>query len=153
MRTKLVAITTLAVAASLMVSVQAHHSNAAFDLGKEITLKGSVTEWFWANPHCILQLDVRDENGQVEHWVTEGSNPPGMTNEGWSKTFLKSGDQVTVTVHPVKNGKPAGRLLQIVLPDGKTLSTFGGAKGAVARAAAGAGAAKVPKVEEVIPAR
>ena len=144
-------ITTLAVATSLIVSVQAHHSNAAFDLGKEITLKGSVTEWFWANPHCILQLDVEDEYGQVvEHWVAEGNNPPNMTNEGWSKRFVKAGDQVTVTVQPARSGQPVGRLLQIVLPDGKALSTFGGAKGAVARAAAG-GAARVPKAEEVVP--
>ena len=145
-------ITTFAVVAGLVASVQAHHSNAAFDLGKEITLKGSVTEWFWANPHCILQLDVKDEQGQVEHWVTEGGNPPGMTNDGWSKTFLKSGDRVTVTVQPAKNGKPFGRLVQIVLPSGKTLSAFGGAKGTVARAAA-AGSAKVPKAEEVVPVR
>jgi hypothetical protein len=153
MRKRLIA--TFAVAASLIVSAQAHHSNAAFDLGKEITLKGSVTEWFWANPHCILQLDVKDEKGQVvEHWVTEGSNPPGMTNDGWSKTFLKSGDQVTVTVQPARNGKPFGRLVQIVLANGKTLSAFGGAKGTVARAAAaGAATARVPKAEEVVPPR
>ena len=145
-------ITILSMAASLVASVQTHHSNAAFDLGKEITLKGSVTEWFWANPHCILQLDVKDEKGVVEHWVTEGGNPPGMTNDGWSKTFLKSGDQVTVTVQPARNGKPFGRLVQIVLADGKTLIAFGGAKGKVARAAA-AGGAKLPKAEEVIPPR
>lgn len=146
-------LTTLAVVASLIVPVQTHHSNAAFDLGKEITLKGSVTEWFWANPHCILQLDIKDEKGRVvEHWVTEGGNPPGMTNDGWSKTFLKSGDLVTVTVQPARNGKPFGRLVQLVLPDGRTLSAFGGAKGTVARAAA-AGAAGVPKAEEVVPLR
>ena len=146
-------ITAVAVAAGLIVSVQAHHGTAAFDVGKEITLKGGVTEWFWANPHCILQLDVKDENGQVEHWVTEGSNPPDMITAGWTKTFFKSGDPVTVTLQPVKGGKPVGRLLQIVLPNGKTLSAFGGAKGAVARAAAAGGAAGAPKVEEVIPVR
>ena len=149
-------ITTVAVAGTLIVPVlvTAHHGTAAFDVGKEITLKGSVTEWFWANPHCILQLDVKDENGQVEHWVTEGSNPPDMLAAGLTKTLFKSGDQVTVTLQPVKGGKPVGRLLQIVLPDGKTLSAFGGAKGAVARAAAAAGgAAGAPKVEEVIPVR
>lgn len=146
-------ITTVAVAVSLIGSVQvsAHHGTAAFDVGKEITLKGSVTEWYWANPHCILQLDVKDQNGQVvEHWVTEGSNPPDMLTAGWIKTLLKAGDQVTVTVQPVKGGKPVGRLLQMVLPNGKMLRAFGGAKGAVARAAAaGTGAAEL-KVEEVI---
>ena len=77
-----------------------------------------------------------------------------MLAAGLTKTLFKSGDQVTVTLQPVKGGKPVGRLLQIVLPDGKTLSAFGGAKGAVARAAAAAGgAAGAPKVEEVIPVR
>src|SRR5712692_7940439 len=94
---------------SLMVPVQlmAHHGNAAFDVGKEITLKGTVTDWFWANPHCILQFDVKGADGQpVEHWVTETSNPPDMIATGWTKTSFKSGDQVTVTAQPVKSGKP-----------------------------------------------
>jgi hypothetical protein len=148
-------ITTLAVAVSLIVPVRvmAHHGNAAFDVGKEITLKGTVTEWFWANPHCILQFDLKDENGLVEHWVTETSNPPDMIATGWTKTSFKSGDQVTVTAQPVKSGKPVGRLLQVVLPNGKTLSTFGGAKGAAARAAAAGSGAGASKVEEVIPGR
>jgi hypothetical protein len=144
-----------AVAVSLIVSVplMAHHGNAAFDVGKEVTLKGTVTDWFWANPHCILQFDLKGENGQVEHWVTETSNPPDMIATGWTKTSFKPGDQVTVTAQPVKSGKPVGRLLQVVLPNGKTLSTFGGAKGAAAHAAAaGAGPADA-KVEEVIPGR
>ncbi len=149
-------VTTFAVAVSLIVSVplMGHHGNAAFDVGKEITLKGTVTDWFWANPHCILQFDVKGADGQpVEHWVTETSNPPDMIATGWTKTSFKSGDQVTVTAQPVKSGKPVGRLLQVVLPNGKMLSTFGGAKGAAARAAAaGAGPADV-KVEEVISGR
>jgi len=159
MRNKL--ITTFAVAVSLIASVQvtAHHGNAAFDIRKETTLKGSVTEWYWANPHCILQIDVKDENGQVvQHWNIETGNGRSLfldnASSGWSKTSFKSGDQVIVTVQPVKSGKPVGRLLQAVLPDGKTLSASGGAKGAVARAAAaGAGAPDVPKVEEVSPVR
>jgi Family of unknown function (DUF6152) len=154
MRNKL--IMTFAIAVSLLVSVQlmAHHGNAAFDVGKEVTVKGTVTDWFWANPHCILQFDLKGENGQpAEHWVAETSNPPDMIATGWTKMSFKSGDQVTVTVQPVKSGKPVGRILQVVLPNGKTLSAFGGAKGAAARsAAAGTGAAD-PKVEEAIPAK
>src|SRR6202047_2683686 len=55
---------TFAVAVSLIVSVplMAHHGNATFDVGKEVTLKGTVTDWFWANPHCILQFDLKGEN-------------------------------------------------------------------------------------------
>jgi hypothetical protein len=68
-----------------------------------------------------LSYDVKDESGNITHWVAETSNPPDMINRGWSKGTFKPGDEVTVAVEPVKNGRPAGRLLQVVLPNGKTL--------------------------------
>lgn len=109
--------------ALLIVSapVSAHHGSAAFETGKHIVMKGTVTRWFWANPHCFLSFDVKDESGDITHWVAETSNPPDMINRGWSKETFKPGDEVTVSVEPVKSGKPAGRLLQVVLPNGKTL--------------------------------
>ena len=103
------------------VPMLAHHSGAAFDDGKILTIQGTVTEWFWANPHCFLSFDVKDEKGQVVSWVVETSNPPDMINRGWRRNSFKAGDQVTVTVEPVKNGKPIGRVLQVVLPDGTIL--------------------------------
>jgi uncharacterized protein DUF6152 len=104
-----------------VVPTFAHHGNAAFDSGKRVTLKGTVTEWFWANPHCFLQFDAKDDSGNVVHWVAEASNPPDMINHGWTKGALKVGDEITVTVIPVKNGKPIGRIAGVVLPNGQTL--------------------------------
>ena len=101
--------------------VSAHHGSAAFDTGKKVVMKGTVTKWFWANPHCFLSFDAQDQSGQVAHWVVETSNPPDMINRGWTKQSFKPGDEITATVEPVKNGQPVGRLLQVVLPDGKTL--------------------------------
>ncbi len=101
--------------------VSAHHGSAAFDAGKQVVMKGTVIRWVWANPHCFLSYDVKDETGNATHWVVETSNPPDMINRGWSKETFKPGDEVTVTVQPVKSGKPVGRLLQVVLPNGKTL--------------------------------
>ena len=115
--------------AGFSAPVLAHHGSAAFDTGKRVVMKGVVTRWYWANPHCFLNFDVTDDSGTVAHWVAETSNPPDMINHGWSKATFKAGDSVTVTVEPVKNGKPAGRLLEVVLPNGKTLryaSTFTG---------------------------
>ena len=103
------------------VSPSAHHGNAAYATATQITLKGSVTEWFWANPHCLLRFDVKDQSGQVVHWVAETQAPPNMIPFGWAKQSFASGDQVTVTLEPVKNAQPLGRILQVLLPDGKTL--------------------------------
>jgi hypothetical protein len=100
----------------------AHHGNAAYDTGKNITLKGTVTRWVWSNPHCILQLDVTDDRGQMVQWTTETENPTSMTHYGWTVQSLKPGDQVTVTVLPVKNGRLVGRILEVVFSDGHRLA-------------------------------
>ena len=110
-------------AAGLVVSVpmSAHHGDAVYDTTvKPITLKGTVTQWIWANPHCVLQFDV-SENGQVAHWVAETTAPPSLINRGWTKQSLKPGDQVRITVLPVKNGRTVGRLIEVVFPDGQKL--------------------------------
>jgi uncharacterized protein DUF6152 len=75
----------------------------------------------WANPHCILHLDVTDDIGQVVPWIVETENPTSMFNIGWSKTSFKPGDQVTVTALQVKNGKPIGRIVDALLPSGQKL--------------------------------
>jgi len=136
MRQRLFAVFTAPVAL-LIVSVPlfAHHANAVFDVGKRITMTGTVTEWFWANPHCLLRLDIKDASGQVLAWVGETQAPPNMIPFGWSKQSFKPGDEVTVTLEPVKNGQRLGRLLQAVLPSGKTL--VAGANAGVAAAAPG----------------
>ena len=99
----------------------AHHGNAAFDNEKKITLKGTVTEWFWSNPHCLLQFDVKGDDGKVVHWIGETQNPVSMTDVGWSKTSFKVGDEVTIILAPVKNGLPLGRIVTAQLPNGKQL--------------------------------
>jgi uncharacterized protein DUF6152 len=102
----------------------AHHGNSNFDIGKKLDLKGTVTEWIWANPHCWLKFDTTDEKGNVVHWIAETSNPADMSNlGGWGKNVFKPGDHVTVTLQPVKNGQPIGRVMQVVLANGQILAT------------------------------
>jgi Family of unknown function (DUF6152) len=103
----------------------AHHGNAAFDNTKKLTIKGTVTEWVWANPHCWLKFDVKNDNGEVIHWLAEETNPPGLINSGWTKDSLKLGDQVTVILIPVKNGQPLGRIDRVILANGKVLRYYG----------------------------
>ena len=111
----------LLLTALLAPPVLAHHGNAAFDVGKSLELKGTVTEWVWANPHCWLKFDVKDQSGKVVNWVVETSNSADMVERGWSKRTFKAGDQVTVTLEPVKSGQPVGRVISVLLPNGKTL--------------------------------
>jgi hypothetical protein len=120
------AIRVFAVAAGLLSAswpLFAHHGTAVLDTNKTLTMKGTVTEWVWSNPHCLLQFDIKNEGGQVVHWIAETQNPAEMFSLGWGKASFKPGDEVTVSLMPVKNGHPYGRIKQVVLPDGKTFIT------------------------------
>jgi hypothetical protein len=109
----------------LSVGLVAHHGGASFDPDKELTLRGKVTEWIWANPHCFLKFDVAGEDGTVTNWAVETQNPTDMSRRGWSRTSFKAGDEVTVTLQPVKSGAPVGRIRSVVLPSGEKLGGAG----------------------------
>ena len=120
------AIALFAVAGGLLtvsLPLFAHHGTAVFETNKVLTLKGNVTEWDWSNPHCLLQFDIKSEGGQVVHWIAETQNPAEMVSLGWGKASFKPGDEVTVTIMPVKNGRPYGRIKLVTLSDGKTFIT------------------------------
>lgn len=117
-------ISLLGVAVGLLIMCSpllAHHGTVAFDVANPLTMKGTVTEWDWSNPHCLLQFDVKNDSGQTVHWIAETQNPATMVNAGWAKATFKPGDEVTVTVMPAKNGRPVGQIMKVVLPSGKTL--------------------------------
>lgn len=116
-----------AMAFSFALTLSAHHGTANFenDPAKRVTVKGTVVEWTWANPHCFLQFDTKGQDGKMVRWVVETSNPPDMVNRGWSIKSFKAGDEVTVTIRPVKSGKPIGSVIQVVLADGRVLSAAG----------------------------
>jgi Family of unknown function (DUF6152) len=113
----------------LSAPLLAHHGTAAFETDKKVTLKGTVTEWFWSNPHCLLRFDVKGDDGQVSHWIGETQNPVTMTNSGWSKGSFKVGEEVTVVLFPVKNGLPLGRIVTATLPNGNVLDALKGTSG------------------------
>ena len=126
MRNKIVAGVFVAVAGLLVHSAPllAHHGTASFD-DKILTLKGTVTEWVWSNPHCFLKFDVKDESGNVAHWAVETQNPTSMSQLGWERTSFKAGDLVTVTLQGVKSGAPIGRARTVTLADGRVLAATG----------------------------
>ena len=123
MKRRLLSALMLLVAAAFSLPLFAHHGNAALDTTKKVTMKAVVTDWRWQNPHSILKFDVKDDSGNVVNWSAEINNPADMVERGWTARSIKIGDQITITVNPVKNGKPVGRIVQVVLPDGKILNT------------------------------
>jgi hypothetical protein len=102
----------LAVATLLAVSVPsfAHHGGAAYDTDKSVIVKGTVTQYIWANPHVFVKIDVKDPSGDLVHWIVEAQNPVSMMQIGWSKNTFKPGDEVEIDAMPAKNGNPVGFL-------------------------------------------
>ena len=98
----------------------AHHGLAAYDMKKTITLKATVTEFQWQNPHSELYFDVKDDNGKVVHWGCETLSPAFLSRDvGWQRTSVKPGDQITITLYQGKSGGPYGIVDKVVLSDGK----------------------------------
>ena len=110
MRNKLAAISAVALCLlAACVPLFAHHGNASYDTSKTVTVKGTVTDYIWANPHVFLKVDAKDKNGITLHWIIEAQNPLSQTEVGWTKNTFKPGDEVMVEVIPAKNGQPIGR--------------------------------------------
>jgi len=103
----LTAVTALAICAPLL----AHHGTSNYSTtAQTITVSGVVTEFVWSNPHVYVLFDVKDDKGTIVHWAGEMNSPGVLKAAGWSKTTLKAGDQVTVTLRPNKAGTPVGLL-------------------------------------------
>ena len=102
-----------------------HHSGAMFDSEKQQTIAGTVTEFNWTNPHSSFKVAVTNAAGKEEVWAIEMNGPQNLMRAGWKRTTIKSGDKVSVVVHPLRDGKPGGSFVSITLPDGTTLSGSG----------------------------
>jgi hypothetical protein len=112
-----------AIGALLLLGVPlfAHHGNAAYDDKNPITIKGTVTEFAWTNPHVQIYLDVKDDKGGVAHWSVETYSPGKLIRAGWAKDSVKAGDAVSINLIPARNGSPVGFLHKLVLANGKEL--------------------------------
>ena len=117
----LVAVVALVAAAS---SLSAHHSWPV-DFSHEITVKGTVTDYNWANPHVMFGLNVQDANGKVQKWNVGGPATNRMAANGWDKTTLKPGDVITATGYRFTDGQPILRLNKVLMPTGKEMFLYG----------------------------
>ena len=125
MRIKLLPAMTAVLLTSLMLlapgRLLAHHGANLFDMSKAVPLKGTITRFYWGNPHNQVEFDVKDEKGEVVHWVAYTEPPLVMLERGWSVKSMKAGDEVTVYVFAAKNGAPVANLAKIVFADGREL--------------------------------
>jgi len=101
------------------VPLFAHHGAASFDTSKMVTVTGTVTEYVWSNPHVLVKVDVKADNGDIAHWVLEAWNPVTQTSRGWSKNTFKPGDDVSLDINPAKNGQPVGEIRGRIVINGK----------------------------------
>ena len=99
----------------------AHHGNAAYADNAVQFKQATVTKFLWSNPHSLIYFDVKDDKGNVGHWVCETGSPSALVLIGWSKKSVEPGDVIDVYMYTSKSGSTAGRLNKIVLADGSTL--------------------------------
>ena len=95
---------------AVAVPLFAHHGGAAYDTDKSVVVKGTVTDYVWSNPHVFVKVDVKDDKGNIAHWIVEAQNPVSMLQIGWTKSTFKPGDEVEIDAMPAKNGNPVGFL-------------------------------------------
>ena len=98
-------------------TLSAHHSFAVFDMTAEKTITGVVSKFEWTNPHTFIFVDVPNDKGVVETWAIEGMSPNYLGRRGWSKNSVKPGEKVTMTVRPLKEGKPGGMFVRAQIGD------------------------------------
>jgi DNA/RNA endonuclease YhcR with UshA esterase domain len=100
----------------------AHHGEANYDTEKTVSVKGTVEQFEFVNPHVQITLDVKNDKGEIEKWIGEARSPAMLSRYGgWDKNTIKVGEVITFYGHRTRNGTPFMRLQKIVLPDGKEL--------------------------------
>jgi len=109
---------------TLTSPVLAHHGNAAWSTN-EVTLKGTVVDFVWRNPHVLLVWTTKDESGKAVQWTGEVGSPESMmADDGWTKQTFKPGDELVLILRPAKSGVPNGVIDQIKRADGTVVMRY-----------------------------
>ncbi len=106
------------------VPLSAHHSWPV-SYSQLVTVKGTVREFSWANPHPMITLEVRTNDGRIEKWLVGGPAINRMEANGWTKTTVKPGDVITGIGYQFADGQKIVRLERAVLADGKEIFLYG----------------------------
>jgi hypothetical protein len=91
-------------AAAMLLSAgraYAHHSFAAtYFVDQVVTVKGTVTEFLFRNPHSFLKVQAPDDKGEMQIWAVEWAGGAQLAQANVAKDTLKPGDQVVVSGNP-----------------------------------------------------
>jgi uncharacterized protein DUF6152 len=109
---------------SVAIPVSAHHSWPV-SYSQLVTVKGTVTEFMWANPHPMITVEVRTANGGTEKWLIGGPAINRMEANGWTKDTVKPGDTITGIGYQFADGQKIVRMERAILPDGKEIRVYG----------------------------
>ena len=103
----------------------AHHSFSMFDMEKDVTYRGEVTEYRWSNPHVHITVEVKPapnaDPATAGIWDVEGGSTNIMGRQGWTRITFKPGDPITLVGHPMKDGSKGVSLFYVIMPDGTRL--------------------------------
>jgi len=124
MRTLFVPVAVVLALVSGAVALSAHHSWPV-NMSRLVTVKGTVMEFAWENPHPMITLEVRTDDGKMEKWLVGGPALTRMEANGWAKTTVKPGDVITGIGYQFADGQKIIRLERVVLPDGKEMRLYG----------------------------
>jgi hypothetical protein len=106
--------------------VLGHHGQAAYDLSSTVTVKGTVVDFHFVNPHCIVEFEAKDDKDLVQKWQGELTSPNHLVRAGWTATTLKAGDQLTLTGYRAKSGANSMWITKLLMADGQELKLGGG---------------------------
>lgn len=121
---RVAALAAMALSPMLTFPVLAHHGNAAWST-TEVTLKGTVVDYIWRNPHVLLVWTTKDDSGKAVQWTGEVASPESMmADDGWTKQTFKPGDEIVLVLRPAKSGVPNGVVDQIKRADGTVVMRY-----------------------------
>ena len=123
MRIVLVLVSAVLALVSGAVPLSAHHSWPV-NMSRLVTVKGTVMEFAWENPHPMITLEVRTDDGKVEKWLIGGPAINRMEANGWTPKTIKPGDMITGIGYQFGDGQKIIRLEKVVLPDGKEMRVY-----------------------------
>jgi len=120
MKLRLLALAPMLIGLLLMPgTANAHHGWVDFDEKADLTVEGTVTGFYFVNPHCVVEFDVKDEKGRIQKWQGEFASKLELSRLGWNAASLEAGEKLTFIGHPSKDGSLSIHVIKIRKANGE----------------------------------